>query len=174
MSWLKGEKVYLRAIDLEDVDFIAQVENDESLWEYSNVIAPFSKYIIEQYVLNSFKDIYETKQLRFIISDYEDYNLGIIDLFDFDFKNKRAGVGVLIAKTGDRKKGYAKEALKLLENYAFKQLDLHQLYCNINEDNFASLGLFEAAGFEIVGLKKDWNYYSGNFKNEYLLQLIKN
>ena len=87
----------------------------------------------------------------------------------FDFKNKRAGVGILIKDTSNRDKGYGFEALHLLINYSFKHLGLHQLYCNISEENKASLKLFTKVGFEKVGLKKDWNFNNGKFNNEYLL-----
>ena len=33
------------------------------------------------------KDIYEIKQLRLVISSYDNTSLGFIDIFDFDFKN---------------------------------------------------------------------------------------
>jgi len=94
-------------------------------------------------------------------------------LFDFDFKNSRAGIGVLVKDSINRKKGFGKEALQLLINYSFKHLNLHQLYCNISEDNQASIKLFTSQGFNEIGLKKDWNFTNGNFKNEYLFQLIK-
>ena len=36
MVTLKGKKVYLRALEPEDLDFIFKIENDESLWELSH------------------------------------------------------------------------------------------------------------------------------------------
>ena len=174
MLTLKGKHIYLRALELEDLDFVYKIENDETIWEISNTITPFSKYVITEYLANAHKDIFEVKQLRLVISNLNNKAIGMIDLFDFDFKNKRAGVGIMVKATEDRKKGYGSEALKLLTNYCKVHLDLHQLYCNISEDNEASLKLFQNQGFKIVGLKKDWNYIHGTFKNEYLLQNIIN
>ena len=172
MLTLKGKHIYLRALELEDLEFVYDIENDETIWEISNTITPFSKYVITEYLANAHKDIFEVKQLRLVISDLKNKAIGMIDLFDFDFKNKRAGIGIIVKATEDRKKGHGSEALKLLINYCKVHLDLHQLYCNISEENAASLKLFQNQGFQIVGLKKDWNYFQGNFKNEYLLQHI--
>ena len=61
---------------------------------------------------------------------------------------------------------------ELLIKYSFTQLGLHQLYCNISETNEASIKLFTREGFNKVGLKKDWNYKNGSYKNEYLFQLL--
>ncbi|WP_353778520.1 GNAT family N-acetyltransferase [Winogradskyella sp. 3972H.M.0a.05] len=172
MKTLKGEHIYLRALEPEDLEFVHEIENDESIWELSNTQTPYSKYLIKQYLEQAHKDIYEAKQLRLVVSNYKNDVLGLIDIFDFDFKNSKAGIGILIKEEKDRNKGIGTEALKLLVNYCFTHLKLHQLYCNIAEDNKASLNLFESQGFQRIGLKKDWNFNSGSFEDEYLLQLI--
>ncbi|MGM5471015.1 GNAT family N-acetyltransferase [Flavobacteriaceae bacterium LMO-SS05] len=172
MLTLKGKHIYLRALEPEDLSFVHTIENDETIWELSNTITPYSKYVISDYLANAHKDIFEVKQLRLVISNTKEKAIGLIDLFDFDFKNKRAGVGIIVKATEDRKKGYGSEALELLTQYCKTHLDLHQLYCHITEENEASLKLFQNQGFEIVGLKKDWNYSRNAFKSEYLLQHI--
>lgn len=172
MLTLKGANIYLRALEPEDLSFIHDIENDETVWDISHTNTPYSKHILQQYLENSHRDIYEVKQLRLVICDYNDDMLGLIDVFDYDVKNKRAGIGVLIKEVNDRERGFGKEALQLLINYCGSHLDMHQLYCNISEDNTQSIRLFQNQGFEIVGLKKDWNFIKGVYKNEYLLQRI--
>lgn len=174
MITLKGEHIYLRALEPEDLEFIHTIENDETVWEMSNTITPYSKFLIKQYLKQAHKDIFEVKQLRLVISSYDGVVLGMIDLFDFDFKNSRAGVGILVKNLKDRAKGVGSEALKLLVAYSFSHLCLHQLYCNISEENSASIKLFTNQGFQKIGLKKDWNLINGAYKNEYIFQLINN
>ena len=172
METLKGERIYLRALEPKDLSFLQRIENDENVWELSHTQTPYSLFILKQYLENAHQDIYEAKQLRLVISDYDNKPLGMIDLFDFDFKNSRAGVGILVHELEDRQQGYGKEALQLLIKYSFSHLNLHQLYCNIFEDNQASINLFVNEGFEKVGIKKDWTYSNKTYKNEYLFQLI--
>lgn len=174
MITLKGENIFLRALEPEDLEFIHAVENDESIWEISNTQTPYSKFLIKQYLEQAHKDIFEVKQLRLVISSNDNESLGLIDIFDFDFKNSRAGIGILVKDQNNRGKGYGSEALQLLSDYSFTHLGLHQLYCNISENNEASIKLFTNLGFEQIGLKKEWNYINGSFKNEYLFQLINN
>lgn len=174
MLTLKGKQLYLRALEPEDLEFIFAIENDEDLWELSHTQTPYSRFLIKQYLEQSHRDIFESKQLRLIICENDDEPIGLIDLFDFDFKNKRAGVGILIKSKEDRQKGFGMEALELLINYSFNQLHLHQLYCNVSEDNLASIALFENNGFTKVGLKKDWNFNGKIFINEFLFQRINN
>lgn len=173
MKTLKGELIFLRALELSDLDFLYTLENDESLWEVSNTTTPYSKYILLQYLENSHRDIYDVQQLRLAICKKEDEALlGFIDLYDFDPKHSRVGVGIVIFSEADKRKGYASEALGLTCNYAFKQLNVHQIFAGISEENQGSIKLFEKAGFEIGGLKKDWIFSDGNYKSEYFYQLI--
>ena len=98
MLTLTGEKLYLRALEPEDLDFIYEIENDETIWEISATQTPYSRFLIKQYLENAHQDIYEAKQLRLVMVSNKKENIGLIDLFEFDPKNKRVGVGLLIAK----------------------------------------------------------------------------
>ena len=168
---LQGEHIYLRALEPTDLDFLYQLENDEKVWEVSNTLTPYSKYVLKQYLDNAHRDIFEVKQLRLAICTNEKL-VGFIDVFDFDPKHRRAGLGIVIANEEDRGKGYAFEAIQLICNYGFTHLNLHQFFANISEENKNSIQLFEKVGFQKSGEKKDWIFSEGNFKNEFVFQLI--
>ncbi len=171
---IRSENLKLRALEPADVDLLYEWENDTGLWHLSNTLEPFSRFTLEQYVLNSGDDIYASRQLRMMI-DLEDNKkvttIGCVDLFDFDPANMRAGIGIMIAKE-ERNKGYASEALELMVDYTFHTLRLHQLYANVMAGNAVSLGLFRKKGFSVVGLKKEWLRSGHTWSDEYMLQLI--
>lgn len=171
---MRNKNLKLRAIEPEDIDVIFKWENDDSLWHLSNTLIPFSRFDLEQYVMNADKDIFQVKQLRLMIEDCTDEKaepIGCIDLFDFDPIHRRAGIGILIDKDKQRS-GNASTALDLLIQYAFNTLNLHQLFCNIEEDNQKSIDLFKKKHFQEIGVKKDWNLRGGEWINELSLQLI--
>lgn len=168
----KGTKVFLRALEPSDLDFLYHLENDTSIWEISGTLKPYSKKVLQEYLENAHRDIYEVKQLRLCICGKDGQQIGLIDLFDFDPKHRRAGVGIVIAKAEDRNKGLGAEALSLLCDYAFLHLDLHQLYANILSENLESIHLFEKMGFERIGVKKQWIRSSAGFKDEIMFQKI--
>ncbi|PKP15239.1 MAG: GNAT family N-acetyltransferase, partial [Bacteroidetes bacterium HGW-Bacteroidetes-23] len=92
MSSLQGKHVYLRALEPDDLEFVYRLENDTSVWEVSQTQTPYSMFLIKSYLENAHKDIYEAKQLRLAICKNETFEaIGLIDLFDFDPKNNRAG-----------------------------------------------------------------------------------
>jgi len=173
MITLQGNTLFLRALEPEDLDFIYTIENDQTIWNVSNTQTPYSKFLIRQYLENAHLDIFEAKQLRLAICQKHTHTtIGLIDLFDFDPVNKRAGIGIVIQHQANRGKGFGTEALQLLINYSFTHLQLHQLYANIGTSNVASCTLFTTFGFELVGIKKDWMFQNNQFQDEALYQLV--
>lgn len=168
---LKGKHIYLRALEPEDLDFLYQLENNPEVWEISGTTTPYSKHVLKQYLENAHRDIYDVRQLRLCICNTEDRVIGLVDLFDFDPKNRRAGIGIILIE-GERDKGLGGQTLELLCDYAFSVLDVRQLYANVTPDNEKSLYLFEKMKFEKVGVKKDWIFFNGRYTDEILLQKI--
>ena len=172
MLKLRGESVYLRAIEPEDSEIIYNWENNTDIWQVSDTLVPYSRFTIDQYV-NSIQDIYVNKQLRLIICENETSAvIGAIDIFDFNPFHSRAGIGILIADNQHRKKGFASQALSLAIDYCFTVLMLNQIYCNIPVENEDSLNLFLRYDFQIVGIMKNWNKTLNGFADEYFLQLL--
>ena len=159
---LKGEQIYLRALEPKDLDFLYDLENNPEIWEISGTTAPYSKHVLQLYLENAHKDIYEVKQLRLCICNLEGTVMGLIDLFDFDPKNLRVGMGIIVSRKGDRNKGVGAEAIEILTNYAFLVLGMRQVYVNVMEENAPSIHLFSKLGFEKNGV----------YKNEILFQKI--
>jgi diamine N-acetyltransferase len=173
MVTLTGNSIYLRALEPEDLEFVYRLENDETIWQVSNTQTPYSRFLIRQYLENAHQDIYEAKQLRLAICKKGGFEaIGLIDLFDFDPANQRAGVGIILQEAQHRGQGFGKEALGMVISYAFNTLQLHQLYANIHLGNVASISLFTNFGFKLAGVKKDWNRQGNHYTDEALYQLL--
>ncbi|QHL88764.1 GNAT family N-acetyltransferase [Nibribacter ruber] len=156
MPLLQTDRIYLRAPEPSDLDFLYLFENDTALWPVSLSVAPFSKDMLRQYLDNALSDIYATRQLRFMVCLQESGKvIGTIDLFDFEPLHQRAGLGIALVAE-HRGRGYGQEALELLVDYARQTLQLHQLYCSVAVSNMGSRRMFELAGFTQIGIKRDW------------------
>lgn len=170
---LQDGNIKLRALEPTDLELLYSWENNTDVWSVSNTVTPFSKFVLYQYLESQHLDVYTTKQLRLLIEDNVGRPVGLVDLFDFDPKNLRAGLGILINDQKERGKGYSKGALQLLIEYGFNHLGLYQIYVNVGVQNQISLNLFKSLGFVEVGIKKGWIKTPNGFEDEVLLQLIK-
>ncbi len=169
---LDGKEILLRPVEIEDLGKLYQLENDPENWQYSDHVNPISRFHLEQYILNAQNDIYADKQLRLMIVEKASKEaVGIIDLFEFDPKHKRAAVGIIMDRSY-RGRDYAGQSLRLVIEYANKTLGLKQLHCGIDTGNTGSIGLFKKEGFQVSGNKKSWRLHNGSWRDELFLQLV--
>lgn len=145
----------------EDIDLIYGWENDPEIWIYGAAHQPFSRYELQRFIEESSNcDIYSSHQLRLMADDNAIGCVGCVDLYDFDPFHHRAGVGLLTDRK-IRHQGYATAMLNEVEAFSKEHLQLHQLWCDIAENNIVSIRLFEKCGFTLCGTKKDW-IWNGN------------
>ena len=169
----ENENIRLRAVEPEDLDRLYAWENNTQLWDVGNTRNPYSRYILKQYIVNSDKDIYESKQLRLMmVSVKTGDTVGTVDLFDFDIHNSRIALGLYV-DAAFQGKGYARESLHLVEEYLFDYLKINQLYCHIAENNTASMRMFEQEKYEKTGLLRDWIKTANGFENIFVFQQFK-
>lgn len=170
---INDEHIQIRALEPEDLEYLYQWENNMDVWEVSDTLTPFSRYTLKKYIENAHRDIYEMKQVRLMIVRKEkQIPIGLIELYDFDPYHQRAGLGVMIHDLSNRKKGYARSAVKLMLDYGFETLGLHQIYSNVPASNVASRKLFESLGFSQMGCHKEWLKRGNEWEDAYYFQLL--
>lgn len=170
---LRTDKILLRAVEPGDAELMMQWENDRSYWYVSGTTSPLPAFMIEEFVKPAYQDIHINKQLRLVIEVLHNKStIGYVDLYDVDFINRRAGVGLVVGNTSQRGKGYASHALNLTKQYVFEILNLHQLHCYIHKSNTVSIHLFEKAGFEKCGVLKQWSLRNNVFEDVIAFQCI--
>lgn len=169
--FIKDDKVSLRIAEPGDAELIYAWENDRRIWRVSDTSTPTSLFQIEQFLLSS-SDLATNKQLRLMIHLQEETRpVGCVDLFDYDPIHERVGVGILIDET-HRQKGIATHAVKLLMEYLFQDVMIHQVHCLIDETNTESQKLFEGLGFQCTGRRKEWIKTPNGFIDTLFYQYI--
>lgn len=158
----ENDRIRLRALEPEDLDWLYKVENDDTLWQCGNSNVPYSRYVLKNYLTTTSNDLYADGQLRLAIIDKEEQCvMGCVDLIDFTPRHQRAEIGIFLFETY-RGKGYALEALNMLCSYARDFLFVHLLYAVVSIRNKSAIKLFERADFKCKSTLNDWlrNSYS--------------
>lgn len=155
---LTSERLRLRSIEPSDLTYFMTVENDSTIWNVCNTRIPFSRFALEKILEASVPDIYREKQLRLIIckKEGEEMPVGFVDFYDFSPLHHRCGVGVIIYPSEQYGKGYAKEALNLAFDYAFKAFNLNQIWAEVSVENMASNALFSSLNMVKKQIKPQW------------------
>lgn len=142
---LKTIQISLRSLEKKDLAFLLALENDTSIWKVSGTTTPFTEAQIANYISHAKQDISIVEQYRFVI-DVAGTPIGCLDLYNYNWERKSAGIGIVVCEPY-RRKGYAKEALLQLIDYAWKDLQLEQLHSEIMPENKGSRALFLKLGF---------------------------
>lgn len=164
------QHIRLRALEPEDLEFLYALENDPEIWAYSEHQRPLSKKLLTRFIDNAHLDPYKIGQLRLMIVS-ENTRLGLVDLYEFSPRNKRAFVGVVV-HSNYRNHGVGSTALALVSDYAKQWLECYQLAAHISASNYSSVTLFEKSGFIRTGVLKDWIKNETGFEDQYLYQKI--
>ncbi|MBP3253375.1 MAG: GNAT family N-acetyltransferase [Bacteroidales bacterium] len=167
------QDIVLRAVELTDEDSIYRYENDFKAWTDGINSRFFSRQAIREYVLQEQNlDAFASQQIR-LMADVKKDGLtvtgGCVDLYDMDFKNSKAGVGIYIDEPY-RRKGLAVKALDALEDYAFSALNLHQLYAVVRKDNVYCCKAFEKCLYTRSATLKQWIKKGNDYYDAYVYQ----
>jgi RimJ/RimL family protein N-acetyltransferase len=91
--------------------------------------------------------------------------LGLISLTpEGHSAEKIAQVGIWLYPEHHRN-GYGTEAVRLITDYGFKQLNYHKVYARAHQGNKASQSIWEKLGFEKEGEFRDHTFTQGEYKD---------
>jgi len=94
---LEGELTRLRALEAEDVDLLYVWENDPAVWGVSGTLAPFSRHTLRRFLDEQRFDLYAARQLRLVVETLDGRAVGLVDLFEFEPVDLRAGIDAAVA-----------------------------------------------------------------------------
>lgn len=167
---LKGKKVFLRAIEKEDLEFLREMINDPEMeknvggWSF-----PISRYEQEKWYESQ---IFNKNNIRYII-EVEGKKIGLVTITDIDWKNRKACNGIKIYENKERGKGYGTDTINTIMKYAFEELQLNKLYSVILEYNTASLKLYQKCGWTIDGILREEKFKGNQYINEMAISILK-
>ena len=98
--------------------------------------------------------------------------IGNAGLHGVDYRNRRAAFGILIGEADRRNKGYGTEATRLMLDYAFTALGLHNVMLTVFAFNPAGIRAYEKAGFEEFGRRRECRAMGGKLYDEVYMDCV--
>jgi ribosomal-protein-alanine N-acetyltransferase len=162
MNWerlptIEASRVILRWIHEEDVDALYAIFSDLEVMRYWST-TPLADRDAAAALLKDIHDGFERHTLLKwgVARRTDNLLIGTVTLINFDFTHRRAEVGYALGRAhwGN---GYIQEALHVLLDYAFEELDLHRIEADVDPRNAASIRTLERLGFQREGyLRERW------------------
>lgn len=167
---LKGEKVFLRAIEKEDMEFLREMINNPELER--NVVGwsfPISKYEQEKWFESQ---VQNKDNIRYII-EVDGERIGVVTITNIDWKNRKACHGIKLCNDKIKGKGYGTDTVMTIMKYAFEELQLNKLYSTILDYNIPSMNLYKKCGWSVDGVLRESTFKGNQYVNEMAVSILK-
>jgi len=99
--------------------------------------------------------------------------IGTCQLHDIHPVHRTAELQIRIGDVTQRGAGKGTEAVRLLLDFAFSDLNLNRIYLHVFEENSAALRSYEKAGFVREGVLRQAAYVDGQYRNLVLMSLLR-
>lgn len=174
MPHLHGNRIILREYRREDLPWIRQWVND------SEIVCTLSDIFLYPHPVESTEAFLEamlegqSDSRGFVIADPKsEAYIGQINLDAIDWKNRVGRVGIVIGTVEHMGYGYGTEAMKLLVNFAFRELNLNRLELEVYDFNERACRSYLACGFKQEGRLRERQYKNGRYVDVIQMGLLR-
>ena len=98
--------------------------------------------------------------------------IGVMNVRDFTNRHGAAEFGITIGEAADRGHGYGTEAVRLLLDYAFTILGVHNVWLDTPAYNTGAIRAYEKAGFREIGRRRGARVLAGKRYDVVLMDCV--
>lgn len=169
-----SKTIELRPFDTEDIETYRSWINDNEIAKLIDRNLPVSKIEHEKW----YADLMENRNaVVFAIDILKPMNghkyIGNVWLWDINWRHHKAEVRIVIGNKDYHSKKYGVDAINLISDYAFNELNLNRVYAYILNYNIRAIKAFGKAGYIMEGVLEKDRYVDGKFNDVMLMAKLK-
>ena len=173
--FLEGKKVYLRPLDMDDLETFYVWFNNPDLRQYLLLPYPITKLGEKEFLEKMMKG--DDNVVLSIIVKKGDKLIGNIGLHNLNAPankiSRKAMLGIALGDLEEASKGYGTEAIRLMLEYGFSTLNLHRIELFVFGFNKRALKAYKNLGFVEEGVKRESVYINGKYEDTMLMGILK-
>ncbi|TYT63288.1 GNAT family N-acetyltransferase [Natrialba swarupiae] len=166
-AFLSGDRVTLRPIEEEDLEFLQEWINDPRIWRAIGRRTPVNQAQEQEF----FEEVVCGDETIDFLVDVDGTRVGIVGFNSIVWRARRAEIGYWLAPD-HHEQGYGTEAAELVVAYGFDQLGFHRIEARVFEFNEPSQRLLESIGFSREGVHRDAWFADGEHQDTYWYGLL--
>jgi RimJ/RimL family protein N-acetyltransferase len=144
-SWI-GTNIRLRPTQIEDAEKSSHWLNDPLIQKFLGISKPITPESRKKFLKMKLENETE-KNFSIIVKNTNEY-IGNVYLYNIDQQKAQAEVGIFIGEKSQWGQGFATEAIGIIIQYAFHNINLKKVYLSTLEDNVAAIKCYQKAGFQ--------------------------
>jgi len=170
---IRGELVYLRPAEREDLDaFVRWFSDDETIRNLA-LRAPFSKAMEEKW----FEGMIERQgkeEYHFVICLLADGRaIGTAGFNHVNYEDGNASFGISIGEKAEWNRGYGTDALRAICDFGFGELRLERIELDVYEPNTRAQRSYAKAGFVTEGTLRHAHYSGAGYLDVLRMSLLR-
>ena len=167
----KGEKIYLRPFEQEDLLTVTKWFSDSEILGLIGENKPSSLKDIEKH----FEKIRNDDSRRWFAICRIDNNklIGECGLLRIYFPWRTSDLTMIIGEKDEWGKGYGREAIKLLLDYAFFYLNLNRIAIGVVGFNQRAIKFYSRIGFVKEGVQRDGYFFNNEYHDFIMMSFLK-
>ena len=170
--FLIGDKVYLRAIEVEAAPHFVEWLNDPEVRCYlARNFPPLNLRREREWIENLYKD--QNRVTFGIVLKESDKLIGSTGFEGIDWRNRSAAFGIVIGDKTEWSKGCGTEAAKLVVRYGFDTLNLNRIALHVFDHNPRAMRAYEKAGFVREGVLRQDRYVNGAYRDAIVMGILR-
>lgn len=164
---LEGENIYLSPINLEDYDEYSKWINDLDIsLNLGNVHQIYTLHKEKKHLKEVSKNSFA------IITKKDDKLIGNCGLMNVDSVHRQAELGIFIGEKDYWDKGLGTEAMKLLLDFGFNLLNLHNILLKVFSFNKRAISCYKKVGFKEIGRRRESREIAGKKYDEVYMDIL--
>lgn len=161
---LRGDRVLLRPVTEDDLATMWPWEIDTELVVLGDDEPPMPR-TLESFREHIKKLLGKPEEEAIFAIEADGALIGSCSLFHFDPTARNAELGILIGDRNYWGRGYGREAVGLLLEYAFRYRNQHKVYLGTFADNERAIRSYRACGFVEEGRLREHAWVDGDYKD---------
>jgi RimJ/RimL family protein N-acetyltransferase len=172
-AMIYGKRLRLRALERSDLPSFVNWLNDPDVTENLLLGHPLSTEEENQWYDALMKRSSYERPLVIDVQNGSDWQMiGNLSLMDIDWQNRLAELGIMIGDKSAWNRGYGTEAIMLLVEYAFRELNLHRIWLRVYTTNPRGKRCYEKAGFHDEGTQRESIFKHGKYINVDVMSIL--
>ena len=123
--------------------------------------------------LKWYKNISKSDKVKYWVIEFQNYKIGVVNLYNIDRHNKRCFWAYYIADNSYRGKGIGRNLECNIYDYVFYILKFNKLCCEVLEENDKVVKIHQKFGSKIEGVFRHHIFKNNKFQNIVRMAILR-
>jgi methionyl-tRNA formyltransferase len=169
---MKTDRINLRPLRKSDSHLLYQWITDRDLVRFNSSYFPVSEADHEDWIEKMIRE--HSELVIFVVEEKKEKKaIGICQLFNINWVYRNAELQIRIGDGDYLARGYGSEAVSMLIQFGFNDLNLHRIYLQVFASNQRAINAYKKCGFKQEGVARESAIIDGSWVDIIKMGIIR-